>query len=175
MLSATMTDRLNAQIREEFYSSNLYLQMSAWCEAKGLEGCASFLALHSDEERQHMMKLFRYVNETGSQAKISAIAEPPHDYADIKEVFETTFQHEQHITSTINNLMETALAERDFATFNFLQWYVSEQHEEEKLFKSILDLIDMVGTSGKGLFFLDQKIGRMKGPQGGKDETPEET
>ncbi|PIE02694.1 MAG: ferritin [Acidobacteria bacterium] len=162
MLSKKMLDMLNKQITVEFYSSNLYLQMSSWCEAQGFEGSASFLAKHSIEEREHMMRLFRYINETGAQALIDRLDKPPHEFKDIKDVFEQTYEHEKWVTLSINKLADAALSEKDFSTFNFLQWYVGEQHEEEKLFKSILDQIDIIGLEGRGLYFLDKKIGELE-------------
>ena len=161
MLKKTMIDRLNEQINLEFYSSNLYLQMSAWAEDKGFEGCAAFLQKHADEEMQHMKRLFTYVNETGAMAQIGAIDAPPTGFKSIKDLFENVFEHECLITQKINDLAHTAFTEQDYSTFSFLQWYVAEQHEEEKLFKGILDKIEIIGEDGKGLFFIDKEIGKM--------------
>ena len=161
MLGEALLKRLNEQINLEFYSANLYLQMSAWCEAHGLDGCADFLKKHSDEEMNHMHRLFRYVNETGSMALLGAIPEPRCSYESIKDVFEETYKHECLITEKINGLAKTAFEEGDFSTYSFLQWYVAEQHEEEHLFKSILEKIDMIGLDGKGLYFIDQEVGKL--------------
>ena len=161
MLSEKLAGRLNRQINLEFYSSNLYLQMRSWCDANSLDGCARFLQQHADEEMQHMHRLFNYVNESGSMALIGAIQEPKSDYQSILEVFEATYEHECLITSEINKLVKAAYEEPDFSTFNFLQWYVAEQHEEEHLFNTILDKIKMIGIEGKGLYFIDQEIGAM--------------
>lgn len=162
MLSPKLTDCLNRQIGLEQYSSNLYMQMSAWCENQGLIGCAGFLRQHAEEENGHMQRLFQYVIDTGGMAQIGAIEAPRSEFKDIKDVFEMTFAHEQAITKAINDLVSTAFAESDFSTFNFLQWYVSEQHEEEGLFKQILDRIRIIGTDGTGLFMIDQEIGKLK-------------
>ena len=161
MLSEKMVTCLNEQINLEFYSSNLYLQMSSWCEAKGLEGCSTFLRSHATEEMTHMQRLFTYVNETGAMAILGQIDAPPTEFQSIVEVFRSTYEHECLVTRKINELADTAFGEKDYSTFNFLQWYVAEQHEEEALFKSILDKIEIIGTDGKGLFFIDQEIGRM--------------
>jgi len=99
MLSANVIKLLNDQMNLEFYSSNLYLQMSAWCEQQGFEGAAKFLSAHAAEEMQHMRKLFTYLNETGAQAIISAIEAPSHEYKSLKEVIEITYEHEKLITS----------------------------------------------------------------------------
>jgi ferritin len=161
MLTNALVDRLNEQINLEFYSSNLYLQMSSWCEFKGLEGCAEFLKLHAQEEMMHMQRLFNYVNETGAMAVLGQIDSPPTEFKSIVDVFKKTFEHECLVTKKINDLADAALADKDFSTFNFLQWYVAEQHEEEKLFKSILDRIEMIGTDGNGMFFIDQELKSM--------------
>ncbi len=158
MLSKKMLDALNRQINLEFYSSNLYLQMSAWCEFNSLEGCAAFLQLHAAEEMEHMQRLFTYVNETGGLAILGSIDAPPSQFDSIVAVFEQTYKHEVLITKKINKLAKIAQDEGDFSTFNFLQWYVAEQHEEEKTFKAITDKIDMIGVQGSGLFFIDKEI-----------------
>ena len=162
MLSQTMVDKLNEQINLEFYSSNLYLQMASWCESQGLEGCATFFHAHAQEEMQHMQKLFDYVNETGAMAIIGSIDAPPHQYETVRHVFELTYEHECEVTKSINRLAHTAFSEQDYSTFNFLQWYVAEQHEEEKLFKSILDKIDMIGLEGNSLYFIDQEVTKIQ-------------
>jgi len=159
MLSEKMIAQLNDQINLEFYSSNLYLQMSAWCEYKGYEGSAEFLKQHADEEMQHMQRLFTYVNETGNLAKLGTIDAPPTEFESLTNVFQTTLEHEMQITKAINELAHTAFAEHDYSTFNFLQWYVAEQHEEEKTFKSILDKIEIIGEDGRGLYFIDKELG----------------
>jgi ferritin len=161
MLSTQMIDRLNAQINLEQFSSNLYMQMSAWCEHKGYMGAGSFLKVHASEELAHMHKLFSFVCETGALAKLGSIAAPPENYASLAEVFEKIFEHEQKVTQSINSLVAAAFEEKDFATFQFLQWYVSEQHEEEHLFQGILDKIRIIGTEGKGIYFLDKEIGKL--------------
>ena len=163
MLTPAMIDRLNAQIRLEQYSSNLYLQMSAWCDHQGYTGSAAFLREHASEELTHMYKLFDYVCETCALAMLGALDAPPSTFKSLADVFEITYQHELSITATINQLVASALAEQDFSTFQFLQWYVSEQHEEERLFKSILDKIAVIGLDGKGIYFLDKEIRKLAG------------
>ncbi len=161
MLKENVLKKLNEQVTAEHYASNLYLAMSSWCKAQGLDGAAFFLKTHSKEELEHMYRLFNYINETGSMAIVSAIEAPPKNFKDLKDVFEQTFKHELHVTSLINNLVDLTLSEKDYSSFNFLQWYVSEQHEEEALFKGILDRIDVVGLEGRGLFMIDNEIGRL--------------
>jgi ferritin len=163
MLSKKMLKVLNEQINLEFYSSTLYLQMSAWCEYKALDGCAEFLRVHAAEEMEHMHRLFNYVNETGSLAVVGQIDAPPVEFKSVSDVFRVTYEHECFITGKINRLAKIAQEEDDFSTFNFLQWYVAEQHEEEKLVKSIIDKIEMIGPSG--LFFIDQEVRKMAGAE----------
>ncbi|CAK9885967.1 MAG: Bacterial non-heme ferritin [Candidatus Erwinia impunctatus] len=158
MLSTEMTEQLNEQLNLEFYSANLYLQMSAWCADKGFEGAAAFLREHSSEEMQHMQRLFNYLSDTGALPVLSSIAAPPVSYSSLNEVLEEAYHHEQLITKEINKLAHASMTSQDYSTFNFLQWYVAEQHEEEKLFKSILDKLALLGNSGEGLFLVDKDL-----------------
>ncbi|MCK3657150.1 ferritin [Pasteurellaceae bacterium Pebbles2] len=161
MLAEKVIKLLNDQMNLEFYSSNLYLQMSAWCEHKGYVGAAKFLREHAAEEMQHMRKLFTYLNETGAEAKIEAIEAIAHEYSSLREVVELTFAHEKLITQKINELVGATFEEKDFSAFNFLQWYVAEQHEEEKLFGSVLDKFNILGEDGKSIFLLDKDLGAL--------------
>ncbi|WP_461537909.1 non-heme ferritin [Spongorhabdus nitratireducens] len=163
MLSEAMIKSLNDQINLEFYSSNIYLQMSSWCEHKGLEGCAQFLRAHATEEMDHMNRLFNYVNETGAMAIIGAIEAPACEFEGIEDVFTQILDHERLVTRKINELVDMAFTTKDFSTFQFLQWYVAEQHEEEKLFASIVDKIKMIGAEGKGLYFIDKEVAKQVG------------
>ncbi|PKI16403.1 non-heme ferritin [Colwellia sp. 12G3] len=161
MLKAEMVTKLNQQLNLEFYSSNLYLQMSAWCEEKGFAGAAEFLRKHANEEIQHMNRLFTYVSETGALPIIGAIDAPPHEFESLGKLFEMTYEHECLITERINSLAHEAFTNQDYSTFNFLQWYVAEQHEEETLFKGILDKINLVGNDGHALFFVDKDLAEL--------------
>jgi ferritin len=161
MLSTQMLEKLNAQITVEFFSSNLYLQMSAWCSHNGYAGCAKFLLVHSLEERTHMEKFFHYVDETGGLALIDAIAKPASEFKGLVDIFTQTLEHEKYVTACINALVDFALETKDYATFNFLQWFIGEQHEEENLFATILDKIKMIGTEGRGMYLIDKEIGKL--------------
>jgi len=156
-----MIDRLHQQINLEIYSSHLYLQMSSWCAYQSLEGCATFLSQHADEEMMHMRRLFNYLQETGALAVIGGMQAPPTNFGSLTTMFEQIYAHEQVVTSKINNLVHLANTEPDYATLQFLQWYVSEQHQEEFLFKSILDKIKLIGTEGQGIFFIDREVANM--------------
>jgi ferritin len=158
MLSQAMIDRLNEQINLEMFSSHLYLQMSSWCAYKALDGCATFLSQYADEEMMHMRRLINYLQETGALAIVGVMEAPPKEFDSLKELFEKIYVHEQFITSKINDLVHLATTESDYSTVQFLQWYVAEQHQEEFLFKGILDKIELIGTEGQGLFFIDREI-----------------
>ena len=114
-----MVDKLNQQLNLEFYSSNLYLQMSAWCEEKGFAGAAQFLRKHANEEIQHMNRLFAYVSETGALPIIGAIDAPPYQFETLGQLFEITYEHECLITERINSLAHEAFTGQDYSTFNF--------------------------------------------------------
>ncbi|HKM97444.1 MAG TPA: non-heme ferritin [Buttiauxella sp.] len=158
MLKAEMIEKLNEQMNLELYSSLLYQQMSAWCSFHSFEGAAAFLRRHAQEEMEHMQRLFAYLTDTGSLPRINAIPAPDQDYDSLDKLFSATYEHEQLITHKINELAHAAMTSQDYPTFNFLQWYVSEQHEEEKLFKSVLDKLSLVGKSGEGLYFVDKEL-----------------
>ncbi|MBV4411628.1 non-heme ferritin [Enterobacteriaceae bacterium YMB-R22] len=162
MLQSDMIDKLNAQMNLELYSSLLYQQMSAWCSYHSYEGAAAFLRRHAQEEMTHMQRLFDYLTDTGNLPRIEALASPFADYSSLDELFKITLEHEQLITRKINELAHFAMTSQDYPTFNFLQWYVSEQHEEEKLFKSVLDKLAMVGKSGEGLYFIDKELATLE-------------
>ena len=161
MLSTNVVKLLNAQMNLEFYSSNLYLQMSAWCEHKGFVGAAKFLREHAAEEMQHMRKLFTYLNETGAEVRIEVIEAPAAEYKSLRQVIELTFEHEKLITRKINELVTATFEEKDYSAFNHLQWFVGEQHEEEKLFGGILDKFNILGEEGKSLFLIDKDLGNL--------------
>jgi ferritin len=161
MLSKNMLTKMNEQIGHEFESSNLYLQMSAWCKANGLEGSAGFLRKHAEEEMTHLFKIFDYLEETGNLPVIPALAKPKAEFENILNVFEETLAHEKFITAKINALAGLAMEEKNYATFQFLQWFTAEQHEEEALFSRILDMVNMIGSDGRGLYLLDKEIGKL--------------
>lgn len=149
MLKTEMIDKLNAQMNLELFSSLLYQQMSAWCSYHSFEGAAAFLRRHAQEEMTHMQRLFDYLTDTGSLPRIDNVASPFAEYNSLDELFRATYEHEQLITQKINELVHAAMIGQDYPTFNFLQWYVAEQHEEEKLFKSVLDKLSLVGKQAK--------------------------
>jgi len=161
MLSKKIEKALNAQVTSENYSAHYYLAMASWCEVKGLPGSARFLYSHAEQEREHMLKLFHYINGTGGHAIVDSFKAPVGDFQSVEKVFKLVFENEKNVTSQINDLVDLCLTEKDHSTFNFLQWYVAEQHEEEKLFRDLLDLIKRTGTDGRGLYFIDKEIGAL--------------
>lgn len=158
MLNQNFVLRLNEQINLEFFSSNLYLQMSGWADHHGFPGVAKFLDKHAEEEMMHMKRLFNYVKETGAMPMIGAIDEPRRDYDSLKDMFEYILEHEKLITRKINELAGLAFKSDDFSSFNFLQWYVAEQHEEESLFNELLSKLNLLGSDGKALYLFDKEL-----------------
>ncbi len=158
MLSKTIENALNKQVTIEAESSQVYLAMASWAENQGFEGVSQFMYAHSDEERQHMLKLVKFINERGGHAKVSELSAPPTEFGSFKEVFQTLFDHEVFVSKSINDLVHITLEERDYATHNFLQWYVSEQIEEEALARNILDKINLIGDDKSGFYLFDNDI-----------------
>jgi len=161
MLSENMSVSLNEQIKLEFETSNIYLQMSSWALHKGYDGISAFLYKHSQEELSHMQKIFDYINKTGSMSIVPELKQPNINYTDVSGLFKEVYKREQYVTKCINHLASSSFEEKDFSTFNFLQWYISEQHEEEALFKGILDKIEMISGDKLGIYTLDKTIGDM--------------
>jgi len=161
MLNKKVEEALVIQIEKEVYSSNLYLAMAIWADTNGYEGTAKWLYAQAEEERMHMLKFIKYVNERGGKAIIPAIAQPPGEYKDIKEVFAEVQTHEQYVTSLINNIVGVCLEEKDFTTHNWIQWFVTEQIEEEASVASINDRLHLLGDHN--LYMFDRDIMGMRG------------
>lgn len=153
---------LNEQVEKEAASSQLYLAMAIWAEVKGLSGIASFLYSHSDEERGHMLKLVKFINERGGMAIIPDLEAPKSDFESIEDVFSTLLNHEILVTESINQLVYTCLQEKDFTTHNFMQWFVAEQLEEEALAREVMDKIHMIGSDKGGLYLFDRDINNIQ-------------
>jgi ferritin len=168
MIAKKVEAALNQQIALEAASSQYYLAMASWAETQGLEGVASFLYAQSDEERMHMLKLVKYVNERGGQALIPALKVQPQKFKSVQFIFEEVLSHEVLVSTEINNCVEICLKEKDYTTHNFLQWYVSEQIEEEATARRILDKLKFIGGDKSGLYFFDRDLGGIAG-EGGKN------
>ena len=152
---------LNDQIQKEAASSQLYLSMAVWAEGQGLSGISDFFYAHSDEERMHMLKLVKFVNERGGSAFIGSLGAPQDEFNSIEEVFTTLLNHEIMVTESINELVFQCLQEKDYTTHNFMQWFVSEQLEEEALARNVLDKVKMIGNDKGGLYLFDRDINQI--------------
>lgn len=159
MLSKTMADALNKQILMEAQSSQAYLAMGSWAEIQpGLKGVTQFFFKHSEEERMHLLKLIHFVNERGGFAVIPELKQPVLTFVSLKKAFEDLLKHELAVSASINELVDLALSEKDYATHNFLQWYVMEQMEEEKLARDCNDKLELVGDDKSGLYLFDRDL-----------------
>lgn len=158
MISKKMEKALNEQMALEGYASFLYLSMASWCEREALEGCAKFMHRQSDEEREHMMRIFHYINEVDGHALTPAVKQPPHEFGTIQEMFNMVYQHEQKVTESIHGLVALSYEEKDHTTVQFLQWYVEEQREEEALMRTILDKLKLIGNGPQSLYYIDKEV-----------------
>jgi ferritin len=160
MLGEKLEKQINDQINKELYSAYLYLAMAAQFEAENLPGFASWMKKQAEEEQEHAMKFFGYVNERGGRVVLEAIEKPATDFGTPVEVFTETLAHEQKVTALINSLYETALEEKDYASQSFLQWFIDEQVEEEDTASGILETLKMIGDKGHALIMFDHQLGQ---------------
>jgi len=158
MLSEKMQDAMNEQIKNELYSAYLYLAMGAYAEDANLPGFANWMRLQTQEEVAHAMKFFDFINERGGRVELRAIDQPPAEFAGPTDLFEKTLEHEKLVTSMIHNLYKMATEEGDYASEIFLQWFVTEQVEEEKNADEILQILKVAGEKGQALFMLDRQL-----------------
>ena len=161
MLKSTVESALNQQIQREEFSSRLYLAMAIWCEVKGYPGAAAFLYRQSEEERMHQLKLVRFVNDRGGKAILQPLEQPQAEFSSLLELFQEVLTHEQYISASINEVYGITLQEKDYTTGNFLQWYITEQIEEESTMKTILDRITLAGKDSSGMFHIDKELDGM--------------
>lgn len=160
MISEKMQKALNDQIQAEMSSSYLYLSMSACFHGVIMDGMAHWMSVQAKEENGHAMKMFGYLIERGGKVELQAIEKPKTTWASPLEAFKDTYKHEQYITSRINDLVKLAYDEGDVATLIFLQWFVTEQVEEEANASKIVAMLEMIGESKNGLFMLDHNLGK---------------
>lgn len=165
MLNKKVEDICNRQVEREGYSSNLYLSMASWAENNGLPGIASWLYAQADEERIHFLKFIKYINERGGKAVIPALKKPAGEFKSAEELFKEVLKHEEFITSSINEIVHVTLQEKDYNTHNFLQWFVTEQVEEEASVRTILDKLHLVGTAN--MYVFDRDILSLRTPSAG--------
>jgi len=166
MISEKVKIALNQQIKIEGDSSQIYLAMASWAESEGFNGIAEFLYEHADEERMHMLKLIKYINGRGGHAHVPLLDEPQNNYTTVREIFNLFLKHEEEVTKTIHELVELSLSERDYSTYNFLQWYVAEQIEEEALASNILDKLKLIGDDRAGFYMFDRDLINIKSGMG---------
>lgn len=159
MLSKKMQDTLNEQVKIEAQSSQVYLAMASWAEIQpGINNITSFFYRHSDEERMHMLKLIHFINDRGGFAMVPNLEQPQLTFPSIKHAFQELLQHEIYVSEGINKLVDIALQEKDYATHNFLQWYVAEQIEEEALARTLNDKLELIGDEKSGMYLFDRDI-----------------
>ena len=159
MLSPRMEEALNKQINAELHSAYIYLAMAADLEEKNLPGASSWMKMQVQEELMHARKFFDYINERRGRVTLEAIEAPPGSWESILAIFEAAYKHEVYISGRINDLVELSREEKDNATYNFLQWFVSEQVEEESSTDAVVQKLKLVGDHGHGIFMVNQELG----------------
>jgi len=157
-ISKKMQTAINEQINAEIYSAYMYLGMSTHFQTNGLPGFANWMYVQWQEELTHAMKFLKYVEERGGKVELKQIDCPPQDWKSSLQIMQASLKHEQHVTSLINKLVELSLEEKDYATHNMLQWYISEQVEEEANVSAIIDELEMVGDNKQGFLMIDREL-----------------
>lgn len=160
MISNSIEQKLNEQIQKEFYSAYLYLSMEAYFASENLDGFANWFRVQAQEERDHAMLIFDFINHVGGRVALKQIDAPQVEFGSVEEVLDLSLKHEQFVTRSIYDIVELALEEKDHKTGAFLQWFVTEQAEEEANAESNLKKAQMVGKDGKGILMLDQQMGQ---------------
>lgn len=157
-INVDIMDLLNEQIQKEAHSSSAYLAMASWCDQNALTNSASFFYKQAEEEREHMMKIFKFVNDNGGTAYSPEIKNIMHEFNSLQEIFESALDQEIAITKSIHAIVHRCRKVQDLATEHFLQWFVQEQMEEEQKMRRILDLFDLMGTDGIALKLIDERV-----------------
>jgi ferritin len=164
MLNKKIEQALNSQLEIEAFSSQYYLSIASWAEANGLNGTASFFYEQSDEERMHMLRVLKFINERGGRAIVPQIDKPEQEFKSITNVFKEFLSHEIQVTGKVNEVVGICMEEKDYSTLNFMQWFVSEQIEEEALVRTIIDKLNLIGDEKSGLYMFDRDLVSMKEP-----------
>ncbi len=159
MISKKMEERLNQHLNAEFYSAYLYLSISGYCKRKSMNGFANWFYVQFQEELSHALKFYNYINDQGGTLTLLPLEQPPTTFSSLIEVFEKSLAHEKHVTTLLNDLSSFSLTEKDHATNIFLQWFITEQIEEEDSVTDILESVKLVKDSGQGLLMLDRELG----------------
>lgn len=158
MLKSEVQKALNKQVKIESESSQYYLFLASWAENEGYPGTAAFLYKHADEERFHMLKLIKYINERGGNAVIPALEQPNDEIEGLTYVFKSLLEHEIKVTENIEEVVDLTLEKKDYVTHNFMQWYVAEQLEEEDLARTLNDKLKLIGQDKGGLYLFDRDL-----------------
>jgi ferritin len=164
MVSKKMQKALNQQLNREYFSSYLYLSMSAYCSNAGLNGSANWFYQQYQEEVMHGMKIYDYMIQRGIKIELEKIDKPEGEFDGILDVFQKSLEHEEFMTKNLNELSDIAMKEKDHATYNFLQWFVTEQVEEEASVSDIIAKIKLIGKDGKGLYIIDNELAKRVAP-----------
>jgi len=162
MITEKMQNKLNFQINREIFSAYLYFSMASYASSKGLDGFANWFLCQYKEELYHAEKIYHYVNEQGRKVKLQEIEKPEEDFASVTDLFEKTLVHEKKVTGLIHDLVKLAREENDYATEVFLQWFVTEQVEEEAEPDHILQKLKMIGKEGNGVIMMDKALASRK-------------
>ncbi|HET7361842.1 MAG TPA: ferritin [Salinimicrobium sp.] len=157
-INVDIMDMLNEQIAKEAHSSSSYLAMASWCDHNGLTQSAKFFYKQAEEEKEHMLKIFHFINDNGGTAYAPEIKNILHDFNSLEEIFESSLEQEIAITKSIHNIVQKCRKVNDLASENFLQWFVNEQMEEEQKMRRILELFDIMGTDGIALKLIDERV-----------------
>lgn len=158
MINKVVEKAVNNQIAREEQSSRIYLAMASWCQAKGYQGASDFLYAQTDEERIHELKFIHYLNDRGGYAVLEELDAPSKDFKSILDVFTQVLHHEESITASINELYAIAVEAKDYSTASFLQWFITEQIEEESSARNVLDKLNLAGEEKGGLFHIDKEL-----------------
>jgi ferritin len=160
MLSKAIQDAINQQIKNELYSAHQYLSMAAYCESVNLPGFAHWMLAQAQEEREHAMKFYNFLLNRKGRVILQAIEQPVVEFGSPLEVFEQALEQEQQVTAQINELYGLTTSENDYASLAFLQWFLTEQVEEEKNVGDVLETLNMIGDEGEALFLFDRELGK---------------
>ena len=160
MVSPALLDKLNDQMNYEFYSSQVYLAMAAYCSAESFDGFANFFIVQAEEEKFHAMKIFHFINTLGKRAVVSGMKDPLNEYGSLLDAFEQAYEHEQSVTKRIYDLSDVAWNEREHATINFLKWFIDEQVEEESTFDSIIQKLRRIDNDSNAFYMLDAELAK---------------
>lgn len=158
MFSEKMLKELNEQVNYELYSAYLYMAMETYFQDKNLSGFANFFKVQTEEETAHARIFFEFIHRKGGKVVLEAIEKPEAEFSSVLDVFKQALEHEKFVTSKIHNLVDTAMEQKDHATYSFLQWFVDEQVEEEDSFQGIVDKLELIGDNVQALLMLDAEL-----------------